>query len=79
MRLSTLAPLLAPLAALSVLALPTRETVDLVARENGDVDVARAFGAVDPDTGSIANVERQVSLRFERGLTFSWQSLKPVD
>lgn len=61
MRLTSLATLIAPLAALSAAAAPTPETGNLAVRDEAELIVGRALGAVDPATGSIANVEREVS------------------
>lgn len=62
MRLTSLATLIAPLAALSAVAAPTPDIVNLGIRDEAELVVGRTLGSVDPSTGSIANVEREVSL-----------------
>lgn len=58
MRLTSIAALIAPLAALSVIAAPTPETANLAIREKSELAARAVQGAV---AGPIANVGREVS------------------
>ncbi|EKC99236.1 Curculin domain protein (mannose-binding) lectin [Trichosporon asahii var. asahii CBS 8904] len=66
MRLTALATLIAPLAALSALAAPTPDTINLATRDEADVIVGRALASVDPSTTSVTDIEREIS-RVEVG------------
>lgn len=62
MRLTALATLIAPLAALSAMAAPTPDTTNLATRDETDVIVGRALASVGSSTTSVTDIEREVSL-----------------